>query len=150
MVPVAWREESKKSAERLSRDERRPAGRSEARWISENSKIRSDVVMRIKEEAEKWCVGADRVAREWATGRALNLKPLANKGCLPLGTTELRVLLKIELSMMSPFSFFFFEFLHLLHFSVSRAVVSICFVWRVASCTLILLVCCTTLRKPES
>ena len=63
-----------------------------------------------------------------------------------------RVLLKIKLSMMSPFSWFFF------FFRGSAFVSLLCqqggrffrFAWRVAFCALIFLVCATTSCKPES
>ena len=96
-------------------------------------------------------MGTDQIACEWATRRGLNLKPFAHKGCSPLVITEFRVPLVIKLSVMSPFSlFFFFEFLHVFHFCVRRVVVSFRFVLHVVFWELILLVCATTSRKPES
>ena len=70
-------------------------------------------------------MGADQIVCAWARRRGQNLKPFADEGCPLLIITEFRVLLKIKLSMMSPFSwfFFFFEVLHLFHFCVSRVVV---------------------------
>ena len=96
-------------------------------------------------------MGADQVVCEWATRRGLNLKPFAHKGCSPLVITEFRVPLVIKLSVMSPFSlFFFFEFLFVFHFCVRRVVVSFRFVLHVVFWELILLVCATTSYKPES
>ena len=96
-------------------------------------------------------MGADQITCEWATRRGLNLKPFAHKGCSPLVITEFRVLLVIKLSVMSPFSlFFFFEFLFVFHFCVRRIVVSFRFVLHVVFWELILLVCGTTSYEPES
>ena len=96
-------------------------------------------------------MGTDQIACEWATRRGLNLKPFAHQGNSPLVTSEFGVPLVIKLSVMSPFSlFFFFEFLFVFHFCVRRVVVSFRFVLHVVFWELILLVCATTSYKPES